>query len=683
MNRKVKDASQLVGEIRAKWGASSDESPVVARKKLSISNEDESGELEPEPQSNSELDPQTNREGEIEETSVETAPVAQFDQLVNEERKPKRNPWNDVTLFGVARFDFDGDQSKKLLSFKRGDCFLISGEAREWYRGRLVGTSKSAVGLVAATYLEANTAEELLNKYRDLSDKNAAIREEKDEFARRQLRTRDRVQKMAESMKRIEADRDRLTFEKAHLEKKLEEMESRKQEKMTEASPGFEEEPSVIIAGQKRISELEEQAQTLKDRISELELELSILGTPISIETEVPDQKETEALKKRIAILENRLAATQTRGRSGSTLRAGTVAITVGATDKNLKPVDNSQNDTSGASPEIEGTAFSNLLSSLDEGLTGKRKTVPLFGSPLSQICEAENSLVPIFVEKLCEHLLKDNAKGVRTEGIFRISARKQELDDAKKTISVGLWNIDLDSLDFVLVGDLLKTFLRELGEPLLTQDLFSRWIMASKIKSAGIQLPYVRSLLASLPPENVALIEFLCNFLVIAIGYQEDSKLTLSNAALLFAPVFLEYDPTQKQTDSNPVTSLASMLGRKTGFTPLFSRKKSNVTIASLQSEAVDIKALMVSGVAVLEMLLVNFQSIWSRFHQTAKTFTLYKAVRDSGDVGDDELSFKKGTTIGCFHRLDDIYGLGELNGTVGRFQLAHTRIVKIGDVE
>jgi hypothetical protein len=61
-----------------------------------------------------------------------------------------------------------------------------------------------------------------------------------------------------------------------------------------------------------------------------------------------------------------------------------------------------------------------------------------------------------------------------------------------------------------------------------------------------------------------------------------------------------------------------------------------------------------------------------------------LVKAIKDSGPVkSTDELEFRKGMTIGMFLKIDDIYGLGELSGCCGRFQLSYTKIVKIGDIE
>lgn len=119
--------------------------------------------------------------------------------------------------------------------------------------------------------------------------------------------------------------------------------------------------------------------------------------------------------------------------------------------------------------------------------------------------------------------------------------------------MELGVWGFKPEKYSHLLIGDLMKSFLRELSEPLLTHDLFPRWNLATKIKSSAIQIPYVRSLLASLPPENVsnvlwffsfsfflllsqvATIEYVLNFLTIAIGFEEHSQLSLANAGNFF----------------------------------------------------------------------------------------------------------------------------------------------------
>ncbi len=167
--------------------------------------------------------------------------------------------------------------------------------------------------------------------------------------------------------------------------------------------------------------------------------------------------------------------------------------------------------------------------------------------------------------------------------------------------------------------------------------------------------------------------------FLVlITLFFLLQSLLTLSNAALLFAPMFLSHDVS---SDRKRADLLAGSAVKKTGFTPLFSRRRQSQTPSfALEVEAVDLKELMSAGVNVVSMLLVNFREIWLRFNN-ARPFALVRAVKESGPArATDEIEYKKGATIGMFLKLPDgSSALGECNGRVGRFALANTKTVEI----
>lgn len=64
----------------------------------------------------------------------------------------------------------------------------------------------------------------------------------------------------------------------------------------------------------------------------------------------------------------------------------------------------------------------------------------------------------------------------IDTEGIFRRSGNISRINELKKRINEGSI-IDMSSEDTHVVAGLLKTFLRDLSEPLLTYDLYDEII--------------------------------------------------------------------------------------------------------------------------------------------------------------------------------------------------------------
>lgn len=64
----------------------------------------------------------------------------------------------------------------------------------------------------------------------------------------------------------------------------------------------------------------------------------------------------------------------------------------------------------------------------------------------------------------------------IDTEGIFRRSGNIARINELKRKINEGN-TIDMSSEDTHVVAGLLKTFLRDLNEPLLTYELYDEII--------------------------------------------------------------------------------------------------------------------------------------------------------------------------------------------------------------
>jgi hypothetical protein len=69
-----------------------------------------------------------------------------------------------------------------------------------------------------------------------------------------------------------------------------------------------------------------------------------------------------------------------------------------------------------------------------------------------------------------------------RTEGIFRVPANSNDVEECKDKIDDGE-KIDLSLLDSHTVGGLLKLYLKELPEPLFTFNKFDEFLQASRGK--------------------------------------------------------------------------------------------------------------------------------------------------------------------------------------------------------
>lgn len=147
-------------------------------------------------------------------------------------------------------------------------------------------------------------------------------------------------------------------------------------------------------------------------------------------------------------------------------------------------------------------------------------------------------------VKNCIDYLNNENA--LLTEGLFRRSANVQIVKEVQERFNngekVNLNEFELEQ-SYHIASVLLKSFLRELEEPLLTFELYDDIIDFQQIKiSTGNgnieKLAYAKSLiLQRLPADNYKLLKFIVEFLVKVMDRSDLNKMTSSNLAIVFGP--------------------------------------------------------------------------------------------------------------------------------------------------
>uniref|UniRef100_A0A673AN35 Rho GTPase activating protein 1 n=1 Tax=Sphaeramia orbicularis TaxID=375764 RepID=A0A673AN35_9TELE len=124
-------------------------------------------------------------------------------------------------------------------------------------------------------------------------------------------------------------------------------------------------------------------------------------------------------------------------------------------------------------------------------------------------------------------------------EGIFRRSANVTLVKDVQLRYNSGA-AVDFREMEDVhLAAVILKTFLRELPEPLLTYQLYNDIVNFTSVSSDS-QVMVMKTLLESLPEENYASLRYLITFLAQVSANSEINKMTNSNLAVVFGPNLL-----------------------------------------------------------------------------------------------------------------------------------------------
>ncbi|XP_022255730.1 rho GTPase-activating protein 8-like isoform X2 [Limulus polyphemus] len=181
-------------------------------------------------------------------------------------------------------------------------------------------------------------------------------------------------------------------------------------------------------------------------------------------------------------------------------------------------------------------TWFPNSPSSSSLHLPGPVYDTQQFRVSLSYIKEHNcGDPVPRVLKECIAYL--DNDTALETEGIFRRSANTKILKTVQGLFDEGKPVNFEDYNDIHVPAVIIKSFLRELQEPLLTFDLYDDIISFQELEWTE-KLSVAKSLmLQRLPEDNYQLLKYVVGFLVKVIECSDLNKMTASNLAIVFGP--------------------------------------------------------------------------------------------------------------------------------------------------
>uniref|UniRef100_A0A7M4FZU5 Rho GTPase activating protein 1 n=1 Tax=Crocodylus porosus TaxID=8502 RepID=A0A7M4FZU5_CROPO len=156
----------------------------------------------------------------------------------------------------------------------------------------------------------------------------------------------------------------------------------------------------------------------------------------------------------------------------------------------------------------------------------------------------------------LCVHSL-----ALVTEGIFRRSANTQVVREVQQKYNMGM-PVHFEQYEaFHLPAVILKTFLRELPEPLLTFNLYSHVVNFQNVEETN-RVDTVRKILQMLPEENYQVLHLLTAFLVQVSAQSDMNKMTNTNLAVVFGPNLLwDKDVAITLKAINPINTFTKFL--------------------------------------------------------------------------------------------------------------------------
>ncbi|XP_076671081.1 rho GTPase-activating protein 44 isoform X2 [Andrena cerasifolii] len=160
----------------------------------------------------------------------------------------------------------------------------------------------------------------------------------------------------------------------------------------------------------------------------------------------------------------------------------------------------------------------------------------PVYGYPLEEHLRVTNRKIALPIQLCVSALLR---LGMEEEGLFRIAGAASKSRRIKLSLDACCLTLPtaLEYKDPHVIAGALKSYLRELPEPLLTYKLYPEWMAAAKITHNETRLRSLWEVLHKLPPANLENLRFLIKFLAILTKNQDINKMSPQNIAIVIAP--------------------------------------------------------------------------------------------------------------------------------------------------
>eukprot|EP01133_Synstelium_polycarpum_P007297 gene7297-8485_t len=151
---------------------------------------------------------------------------------------------------------------------------------------------------------------------------------------------------------------------------------------------------------------------------------------------------------------------------------------------------------------------------------------------------------IPSFLQRIVDYLLEN---GINEEGIFRLSANQKTLDASRNEIETGI-ELDYSDVDIHVVACLLKLWVRNLPEPLLTWNKFETFVEIAEIENKTTKYAAIKTNMMQLPQENRFCTFYLMKLLTRVADNAAINKMTPNNISIVFATLLL------RKKDASPL---------------------------------------------------------------------------------------------------------------------------------
>ncbi|XP_051155155.1 unconventional myosin-IXa-like isoform X1 [Leptopilina boulardi] len=208
------------------------------------------------------------------------------------------------------------------------------------------------------------------------------------------------------------------------------------------------------------------------------------------------------------------------------------------------------------------------------EGSISEINSRHVFGVPLYKL-DCGDGKVPLVVDRLITTI---EMRGLYTEGIYRKSGVSSKVKELKMKMDEGdLEKVDFENYQVHVLAAVLKSFFRDMPEPLLTYEYYDDFLHAASLTDPHDRISTLFAILKKLPKPNFDLMERLIVHLARVARHEEDNRMSPSALAIVFAPCILRTNRILPAQDS------LQDVGRQTRCVETIVQEKLRVVRATL----------------------------------------------------------------------------------------------------
>lgn len=177
------------------------------------------------------------------------------------------------------------------------------------------------------------------------------------------------------------------------------------------------------------------------------------------------------------------------------------------------------------------------------------------FGVDLGQHLLQVNAEIPPLLQK-CVSVI--DLRGTNVKGIYRVSGVKSKVEKLCQAFESGAELVDLTDIHPNVIANVVKLYMRQLPEPLMTFRLYNDFIRVGRScpgpgpgsdSGPGADLEYEREavvglqqLAGQLPRYHYNTLGFLCQHLARVAQHSDTNNMPASNLAIGMSPLMLDY---------------------------------------------------------------------------------------------------------------------------------------------